>query len=644
MSKIGKQLVMVVSVLIVVAVAFSLLATVGLFSSYNNDIMAIRAEVGVKILKQEFEVELDRLESIETIFQGNAEFSQAVVEGNSSVISSLWLNAREHDGDFLIVTDNSGTPIYKSDNFALASYNTDAAATGTITRGIVSDNNVPLSLQYISPIKSEGKIVGVCLIGMDLAETEYLDTVKNQSDTEVTVFSGNTRYSTTVIQADGSRAVGTTMSEAVEKVVLNQKQTYVGQADILGQNHFVEYEPMYDVNGKLVGSYFAGSSSKEADEAFTGVILIALGIALVVIIASAVLLVIVINKLISNPVKEVSVLADSMSGGILDIPDFTTKFAKNEIGEFAMQLQDTKHILSSYINDISRILEGMAEGDFSNKPEVQYAGNFVTIRDSFEKIEGTLSAIINNMNASSQEVMIGSSQMANGSQVLADGTTKQANAIEELTATITDISQHVQLNAENAAKAEKLSSDVENKVIFQNEEMTNMLEAMAEIENKSNEISKIIKTIDDIAFQTNILALNAAVEAARAGAAGKGFAVVADEVRNLASKSAEAAKNTTELISASIEAVNNGAKIANSTAESMKEVMEISKETNSLIINISNATTEQADAISQVTIGLDQISQVVQQNSATAEETAASCEELSGQSRLLKEQVARFKI
>ena len=248
------------------------------------------------------------------------------------------------------------------------------------------------------------------------------------------------------------------------------------------------------------------------------------------------------------------------------------------------------------------------------------------------------------MNASSQEVMIGSSQMANGSQVLADGTTKQANAIEELTATITDISKHVQLNAENAAKAEKLSSDVQNKVIFQNEEMTNMLNAMADIEDKSNEIGKIIKTIDDIAFQTNILALNAAVEAARAGAAGKGFAVVADEVRNLASKSAEAAKNTTNLISASIDAVNNGAAIANSTAESMKEVMEISKETNSLIINIATATNEQADAISQVTIGLDQISQVVQQNSATAEETAASCEELSGQSRLLKEQVARFKI
>ncbi|MBE6839393.1 MAG: methyl-accepting chemotaxis protein [Ruminococcus sp.] len=644
MSKIGKQLISIVSLLIALAVAVALVATVLLFSNYNNDIMAVHAEVGVKILKQEFEVETDRLENIYKVFQQNTGFTNAVASGNTATIETAWNGAKEHEGDFLLVTDKSGNVIWKSENCTLAAHDVSSALNGGITKGIVSDNNMALSLQYIAPVNASGSTVGACIIGMDLAETQYLDAVKSQSDTEVTVFANNVRYSTTVIQSDGTRAVGTTMSDAVKKVVLDNQSTYIGQADILGQNHFVEYAPMYDINGKLVGAYFAGSSSAEADAAFTGVIAISSILALVIIIGSAVVLFIIIQRLISNPITEVSALSESMSNGILDVPDFTTKFADNEIGSFAMQLQDTKHILDSYIQDISRILIAMSDGDFSEKPQVQYAGNFITIRDSFEKIEGTLSAIINNMNASSQEVMIGSSQMANGSQVLADGTTKQANAIEELTATITDISKHVQLNAENAAKAEKLSSDVQNKVIFQNEEMTNMLNAMADIEDKSNEIGKIIKTIDDIAFQTNILALNAAVEAARAGAAGKGFAVVADEVRNLASKSAEAAKNTTNLISASIDAVNNGAAIANSTAESMKEVMEISKETNSLIINIATATNEQADAISQVTIGLDQISQVVQQNSATAEETAASCEELSGQSRLLKEQVARFKI
>ena len=233
-------------------------------------------------------------------------------------------------------------------------------------------------------------------------------------------------------------------------------------------------------------------------------------------------------------------------------------------------------------------------------------------------------------------------QVAAGSQALSHGSTAQASAIQQLSATISDISQQVKMNAANAEKATKISTEAFHEVELGNKQMEHMMKAMDEISSSSSQIGKIIKTIDDIAFQTNILALNAAVEAARAGAAGKGFAVVADEVRNLASKSAEAAKNTTSLIENSIRAVENGTKIAAETAKSLSVIVEETKQSTQLINQISQASNEQAVSISQVTQGVEQISAVVQTNTATAEESAAAAEELNGNVLTLKQLVDSF--
>lgn len=644
MSKIGKKIITLAVASTLITVILTLVASVLSFSTYNDAVLIQSAKTGVSVLKNDMQNETLRLENIYNIWEANGSLPTAVKSTDTSAISEAWDSYKSTENDFCLITNASGAEVWKSPNYSLSSFDSSSARSGAVKSGLLSDKNVPLYLFCSAPIKSGNEIIGACVVGLDLSEDEWLENVKSQTATEVTLFYGNTRYSTTVVNADGSRAVGTTMTSSVEDSVIRNKQIYTGQAAILGQNHYVCYEPMYDINGDLVGAYFAGLSSDASDKEFTTVIIISCIIGIAAIAVSMAVFISMIRKFVIRPIKDVSALADNMSQGNLTVPDFKDKFGNDEIGNFAMQLQSTKHALSNYISDITSILNAMATGDFSKATAVQYQGDFADIEASFEQIKQVLGEMLGNMGTSSDEVLAGSRQMTDSSQLLAEGTTKQAAAIQQLLATVSEISNHVSKNADNAARAKELSGTVEEKIVYQNQEVTNMVNAMNEIEDKSKEIEKIIKTIDDIAFQTNILALNAAVEAARAGEAGKGFAVVADEVRNLASKSAEAANNTTSLISASISAVDKGSKIAVSTANTMKEVMDISKQTTDLIMEIATASAEQNTSIQQISSGIDQISVVVQQNSATAEETAASCEELNGQSTLLKEQVSRFRV
>ena len=234
--------------------------------------------------------------------------------------------------------------------------------------------------------------------------------------------------------------------------------------------------------------------------------------------------------------------------------------------------------------------------------------------------------------------------MSNGAQALAQGATEQASSVQELAATIEDVSRQVNSTASHAKTAKEENDQSHQQINVCSGDMEALMQAMGKIESRSNEISKVIKTIEDIAFQTNILALNAAVEAARAGAAGKGFAVVADEVRNLASKSAEASKNTAVLIEDTVAAVKEGIDLSQETSQALQAVVDSSKKVLEAVNLISDATEEQANSISQISVAVDQISSVVQTNSATSEESAAASEELSSQANVLKELISRFKL
>ena len=348
---------------------------------------------------------------------------------------------------------------------------------------------------------------------------------------------------------------------------------------------------------------------------------------------------------ISKPINNIKEAMVAMANGNFDKAVITYK-SKDELGVLAENIRKSIKKITFIINDLSRGLTNISKGDFTMRSEDEsaFTGSYAPLATATYKIISDLSDTLRQISITSDQVASGSEQVSNGAQALSQGATEQAGSIEELSATIMEISKQINQNADDAIHAKEVSEKGSMEIIQSNQEMIQMVEAMNDISNKSNEIGKIIKTIEDIAFQTNILALNAAVEATRAGAAGKGFAVVADEVRNLAGKSSEAAKTTETLIKDTVKAVENGAAMARKSAQSMLSVVNDSKEISEMVERISAASTAQASAVIQVTQGINQISSVVQENSATSEESAAASEELSGQAQILKELVGKFKL
>ncbi|MCL2248355.1 MAG: methyl-accepting chemotaxis protein [Oscillospiraceae bacterium] len=389
----------------------------------------------------------------------------------------------------------------------------------------------------------------------------------------------------------------------------------------------------------------AAASENESNTALYNMLLILIIAVLAVAVAIAIFFALYISGLISKPLivlttfmKRAAETGDIVVREADKVTIEKYSQSKDEIG----QCISATALFMHEINEEMDLLEKIGDGDLTISPNVMSDED--KVGKALNKVVNSLNSMFSEINNASGQVSAGSKQISDGAQSLAQGSTEQAASVQQLSASISDIAAKTKTNAEMAGRAASLASNIKTSAEKGSGQMDEMMAAVKDINESSQNISKVIKSIDDIAFQTNILALNAAVEAARAGQHGKGFAVVAEEVRNLAAKSAEAAKDTESLIADSISKAELGSRIADDTAASLKEIVSGIDESTKLVGSIAQSSEEQSVGIDQVNSGVDQVAQVVQQNSATAEESAAASQEMSGQSLMLEELISRFKL
>lgn len=658
MGSIKKKIQLIIVSLVVVSLV--LLGSVSCILNYTASMsnlqssLATTAKVAADQIQYRLKSSENVVETLGTMPTFSSENTAAGVQNKIQLIQRYqdyygWTASSIFGKDGIRI-DDSGVSIADRDYFKTA-----LAGTTTLSDPVMSKDTNKLIITIAAPVWQGGirdtNVIGVVVVCLDASTLS--DVVKNiniskngaafivnrsgdvVAHTDYTLVTAGTNF---IDQAKTDSSINK-LSALIEKMTTGESGS--GVYTYKGETKYLAYAPISDCNGWSVAvnapvSDFMGSTYTSI-EVIVGILVLAIIVGIITATRAAIK--------IGNPIALCAERLEKLAKGDLhsEVPAVKTKDETKRLADATGLLVNSLNLV---IGDIDYLMTSMADGNLgvhSMAGEEAYAGDLREIILSMRKMNQKISSSFMEINSASQQVASGAEQLASGAINLSQGATEQAASVEELAATISEISNQTTEYSNHTNSAVEHIKILGDNISSSEQQMQQLIEAMNDINNASGEISKIIKTIEDIAFQTNILALNAAVEAARAGVAGKGFAVVADEVRNLAGKSAEAAKSTTALIERTINSVQDGSKMVNETGETISGVVVRAKNVMDAMVEIMKATEQQAESISQVTVGVNQISSVVQTNSSAAEESAATAEELSSQAEILKKEVDKFK-
>ncbi|GEM_PF-4078502 len=613
------------------------------FTAFQDGLLRSAAET----INNDWNSRKTKVEKMLNWFVSSPRVRDVIIENNHDGAVALGLEAMQAFGtDYFVFTKPDGVIVARAhdpDNWgdSIANQVTiQAAIAGRSLVALEEGRVVKLSLRGTTPVRNpNGTLAGIVSTGYTLSQNSYIDKWAEILSADITIFEGSTRLVSTITDAAGERIVGTTLDNpAIETTVLEKGQPYYGTNKIQGLPYTTVYLPIKNYSDKIVGMLFVGLPLRVIEEATRDIVIIISLVVAVLLVLSFFALLILMRGLLIKPLALATEALTVMAEGRSTTLDMKLLSRKDEIGTMSKSMKS----LDKYLSTNAEVAIEISKGNLDVTPSLASENDRFGL--AFRQMVKDLNRLVGTMKSVSSEVSEGVSQIADDTQVLSSGATESAASLEEMSASLQEILGSSRENTEGATKAAQDAVGINTSAMKSQDQMKNLLLAIGEMTSSAKEIQKIVKVIDDIAFQVNLLALNANVEAARAGKYGKGFGVVAEEVRALANRSAEAAKNTSEMVNHVLEKIHGGAEAAEISGKQLNQIVSGVGVITTSMGELARRSSAQNISLNQIGQGMDQLEKVTQNITATAEETAAASEEINSMAQELLASANRFRL